>query len=57
MPEWCNNKDEAFEALAKRWLGADKGFTAVSKRNRENRGSEGTHVREAAAATERTWYI
>jgi hypothetical protein len=43
MPEWCRNKDEAFEALAKRWLGMDEEFTAVSERNRGNRGSEGTH--------------
>jgi hypothetical protein len=43
MPEWCNNKDEAFEALATRWINVDEEFTAVSERNRENHGSEGTH--------------
>jgi hypothetical protein len=43
MPEWCRNKDEAFEALAKRWLGLDEEFMAMSEQNRENRGSEGTH--------------
>jgi hypothetical protein len=41
MPEWCNNKDEA---LAKRCLGANEGFTAMSEQNRENRGLEGTHI-------------
>jgi hypothetical protein len=43
MPEWCNNKDEAFDALAKRWLDVDEEFTTMSERNKENRGSEGTH--------------
>jgi hypothetical protein len=43
MPDWCNNKDEAFEALAQRWLVADEGFTTVSEWNRGKCGTEGTH--------------
>jgi hypothetical protein len=43
MPEWAHNKQEAFEALAQRWLGKDKGFTAVSELNKANHGSRGTH--------------
>jgi hypothetical protein len=43
MPEWAHNKQEAFEVLAQRWLSEDEGFTAVSERNKANRGSGGTH--------------
>jgi hypothetical protein len=43
MPEWAHNKQEAFDALAQRWLGIDEDFTAVSERNKANRGSWGTH--------------
>ena len=43
MPQWCDQKQAAFEALAMRWLGEDDDFNAVSERNRANRGHEGTH--------------
>ena len=43
MPGWANGKEDAWEALAKRWLGEDAEFKAVSLRNQANRGDEGTH--------------
>ena len=43
MPQWAYGKADAWEALAKRWLGQDADFKAVSERNKANRGTEGTH--------------
>lgn len=40
---WCEHKEDAFEVLASRWIGEDPDFEAVSKRNKKNRGSMGTH--------------
>jgi hypothetical protein len=43
MPTWADGKEDAFEMLAKRWVGEDVEFAAVSEQNRRNRGKEGTH--------------
>ena len=43
MPSWADDKEDAYEALIMRWLGLDPDFEAVSRRNKKNRGSEGTH--------------
>ena len=43
MPHWCEYKEDAFEALVKKWLGENEEFNAVSERNRANRGTGGTH--------------
>ena len=43
MPLWADGKDDAWEALAKRWTGEDAEFAAVSARNKKNRGTDGTH--------------
>lgn len=43
MPNWADEKEDAWEALAKRWVGEDPDFDAMSKRNKANRGTEGTH--------------
>ena len=43
MPDWADDKEDAYEALVMRWLGLDPDFNAVSKRNKKNRGSKGTH--------------
>jgi hypothetical protein len=43
MPHWADDKEDAFEALVMRWLGQDPDFEAVSQRNKQNRGREGTH--------------
>ena len=43
IPQWCDGKEAAFEALVMRWLGEDADFNAVSERNKANRGTEGTH--------------
>ena len=42
-PKWADNKEDAWEALVTRWVGGDPEFDALSKRNRANRGKEGTH--------------
>nr|XP_051229239.1 uncharacterized protein LOC127347050 [Lolium perenne] len=43
MPLWCENKEDAFEALVARWVGEDADFNAKSVRNKANRGTGGTH--------------
>ena len=43
MPDWADDKEDAWEALARRWVGEDPEFDAVSKRNKANRGHGGTH--------------
>ena len=43
MPDWADGKENAWEALVSRWVGDDAEFDAVSKRNKANRGTEGTH--------------
>ena len=43
IPQWCDGKEAAFEALVMRWLGEDADFNAVSERNKANRGTGGTH--------------
>jgi hypothetical protein len=43
IPLWADNKEDAWEALVDLWLGEDPDFNAVSERNKDNRGSEGTH--------------
>ena len=43
MPDWAEEKEDAWEMLAKRWVGEDPDFNAVSMRNKANRGHEGTH--------------
>jgi hypothetical protein len=43
MPLWCENKEDAFEALVARWVGEDADFNAKSTRNKANRGTGGTH--------------
>lgn len=43
MPQWCDNKEDAFEALVTKWLGEDAEFNAMSERNKANRGTGGTH--------------
>lgn len=43
MPDWADGREDAWEALVTRWVGGDAEFDAVSKRNKINRGSEGTH--------------
>lgn len=43
MPQWCDGKQDAFEALVMKWLGEDADFKVVSERNKANRGLEGTH--------------
>nr|XP_051201756.1 uncharacterized protein LOC127315296 [Lolium perenne] len=35
MPLWCENKEDAFEALVARWVGEDADFNAKSARNKE----------------------
>ncbi|KAK1630239.1 hypothetical protein QYE76_004554 [Lolium multiflorum] len=42
MPLWCENKEDAFEALVARWVGEDADFNAKSARNKANRGTGGT---------------
>lgn len=43
IPDWAERKADAWEVLVSRWVGEDPEFAVVSERNRENRGSEGTH--------------
>nr|XP_051197414.1 uncharacterized protein LOC127310817 [Lolium perenne] len=43
MPLWCENKEDAFEALVARWVSEDADFNAKSARNKANRGTGGTH--------------
>ena len=43
MPQWAYGKEDAWSALASRWLGDDPEFKALSERNKANRGSGGTH--------------
>jgi len=43
MPDWADGKEDAWDALVRRWVGEDEDFSAVSQRNKANRGSEGTH--------------
>jgi hypothetical protein len=43
MPDWADDKEDAWEALVMRWLGNDPEFNVVSVRNKANHGTEGTH--------------
>jgi hypothetical protein len=43
MPSWADEKEDTFAVLARRWVGEDAEFAALSERNRRNRGKEGTH--------------
>ena len=44
MPDWDDDKEDAWDALVTRWVGGDPEFDAVSQRNKANRGTEGTHI-------------
>ena len=43
IPDWADQKKEAFKELIKNWRGENPDFNAVSDRNKANRGIEGTH--------------
>ena len=43
MPDWADRREDAWAALAARWVGENPEFHAVSQRNKANRGTEGTH--------------
>ena len=43
IPEWADQKKEAFRELIKNWRGENPDFNAMSDRNKANRGNEGTH--------------
>jgi hypothetical protein len=44
VPEWAENKRDAFEAVVRgRWLLEDEEFRARAEQNKSNRGEDGTH--------------
>ena len=44
VPFWAEDKEDAWaEVVRMRWLREDEEFTAVARRNAENRGDGGTH--------------
>lgn len=50
-PQWCDYKENTYEALVARWVGEDADFNAVSDQNKSNRGKGGTHSAGSRSTT------